>query len=371
MVNHRSFFKKFSTIAIFILSLTIVSIYACTGIELQSQDGVTITGRTVEFGRPIKLKAAVVPRHYQFNGTIPDGKKGISYRSKYAAVGVTAFDQPAIVDGINEKGLMVGMFYFPGFAEYTPLTIHNRNYAMSPTDFPNWILTQFATVDEVRKEVTKNRVVVVPTSFQVWGGVPPMHYIVYDSKGNSIVIEPIKGELRVFDNPIGTFTNSPEFPWHLTNLANYINLTPVNVSSKKIKDYTIKSLGEGSGLLGLPGDFTPPSRFIRAAIFSSAAPTAATATAGVFEAFHILNQFDIPPGAVRDSNTDDLSSSDITLATTVKDSKNLKYYLRTFENQNIRVIDLKQFDPNEERIIWIKIDQQQPPATDLSKKGED
>ena len=95
-----------------------------------------------------------------------------------------------------------------------------------------------------------------------------------ESGGKAIVIEYLKGELTIFDAPLGTITNALSYDWHETNLHNYINLSPVALPDKKIGDLDFKPLGGGSGMIGLPGDFTPPSRFVRAvALFQSARPT--------------------------------------------------------------------------------------------------
>jgi choloylglycine hydrolase len=112
----------------------------------------------------------------------------------------------------------VGTFYFPYFAEYTPITTKNKSKALSPVDFPNWILSQFATIDEVRQSIEEKCAIIVPTVIDNWGDEPPpFHYVVYDKSGESIVIEPIEGKLTVHDNPLGVLTNSPNFDWHMTN----------------------------------------------------------------------------------------------------------------------------------------------------------
>lgn len=254
---------------------------ACTGIMLRAKDGAIIHGRTVEFGTTIDSSIVMVPRGYAFIGQTPKGD-GLQYKSKYAVVGAIAFTDVKLLDGLNEKGLAVGAFYFPTFAEYTPVTQSNQSKALSPSDFPNWILTQFASVDEVRKAIESDAVVITPTILAGWGAEsPPFHYIVYDRTGASIVIEPIKGRLVIYDNPLGVMSNSPSFDWHMTNLRNYIALNPRNVPPVKINGETFRQLGQGSGMLGLPGDFTPPSRFVRAAVFSATAIPSDTADQGI------------------------------------------------------------------------------------------
>lgn len=331
----------------FLLILIYPSSWSCTGLQIKSKNGAFINGRTVEFDIDLHVSGLIVPRNYTFHGTLPDGKPGLSYVSKYAFVGAGMFGEEAVADGINEKGLSVGDFYFPKFAEYTSPTLDNQNKALSPTEFSNWILSQFATVDEVKEAI--NSIVIVGTIPKGWSILPPFHYVVYDKTGKSIVIEPIKGKLVVYDNPIGVLTNSPTFDWHMTNLSNYLNLSPINAPNITLNGVRITPLGQGSGLHGLPGDFTPPSRFVRATVFSHAAIPAKNAEDAVFQMFHLLNQFDIPIGSVIDINNQ-TKIPEYTLATTVKDPKNLNYYFRTYHDQSIKVISLKTIDVNAKEI---------------------
>jgi len=355
--------------ALFFLLVIITNINsaaACTGMQIQTKDGSFVNGRTVEFSTPINLSEMFVPRNYEFKGTLPDGSAGLHYRSKYAAVGAITFGAPAIVDGINEKGLSVGMFYFPGYAKYTTVTPQNKSKALSPIDFTNWIITQFATVDEVKQHLSE--VIIAPTTPPGWPGLPPFHYIVYDKTGKSIIIEPINGKLQLHENPLGVFTNSPTFEWHMTNLANYINLSTVNAAPVEVDGVKLKQLGAGSGLHGLPGDFTPPSRFVRAAIFSSSAVPAANNNDAVMQIFHLLNQFDIPVGSVRTIDGKTIEDES-TLATTVKDPNSLKYYVKTYQDQNIRVTDLQSFDFDSKALMYINIDGKTN-VTDISRNAK-
>ena len=89
-----------------------------------------------------------------------------------------------------------------------------------------------------------------------------------DASGKSIVIEYVGGKLNVFDDPLGVVTNSPSFDWHMANLRNYVNFSMTNVPPVKLGSVKLEPFGQGSGMLGLPGDFTPPSRFVRAVAFS-------------------------------------------------------------------------------------------------------
>lgn len=339
--------SRICVLAIATISFFEFSLDACTGIKLIAKDGGLVHGRTLEFGIQVDTTIAVIPRGYAFTGTTPQGP-GLSYTAKYATIGAFAFDQPSVMDGMNEKGLAVGTFYFPGFAGYTPVTAENQSKALSPVEFSNWIVTQFATIDEVKAALPN--VIIAPTVTKEWGNTPaPFHYIVYDKSGESLVIEPINGKLVTYANPLGVFTNSPAFDWHMTNLRNFINLTPVNVKPITLDGVEFSPFGQGSGMVGMPGDFTPPSRFVRAAIFSTTAIPSANANEAVFQAFHILNQFDIPVGAARDKENG-IIYSDYTLITCVRNPQDLKYYFKTYDDQAIRVVDLKAFDLNAKTI---------------------
>jgi choloylglycine hydrolase len=181
---------------------------------------------------------------------------------------------------------------------------------------------------------------------------------VHDETGTSIVIEYVGGKLNVHDNPLGVMSNSPSFDWHMTNLRNYVNMSVNNAPPAKIGSVTLLPLGMGSGMLGVPGDFTPPSRFVRAAIYSASALPSATSDEAVNQAFHILNQFDIPKGAARDHEKDEHGNvvADYTLWTSANDLKNRRFFIRTYDNSQIRSIDLMSQDLDAKEIATFKID---------------
>jgi choloylglycine hydrolase len=155
------------------------------------------------------------------------------------------------------------------------------------------------------------------------------------------VVEPVDGTLKVHDAPLGVMTNAPTYDWHMTNLTTYINLSVKDVDSAKVGPITLKAFGSGAGMLGLPGDFTPPSRFVRAVAFSQSAVPNKTADDAVLSIFHILNQFDIPEGSVVNAAVGQ-PVAEITEWTSVADLKNLRWYFRTHEDQSIHMVDLKQ-----------------------------
>lgn len=317
--------------------------FACTGISLKADDGAAIRGRTLEFGFPLESNVIVVPAGKEFSGALPDGGKGLTYTTRYGIVGANAFGRAMIADGLNDQGLSIGLFYFPNYAKYADATKENASRALAPQDFGMWVLGNFTIVDEVREAVKD--IVMVPTPLpglgSSAGAVAGAHFFIQDKTGKSIAVEPVDGTLKVHDAPLGVMTNAPTYDWHMTNLANYINLSPKDVEQEKLGPATIAAVGSGAGMLGLPGDFTPPSRFVRAVMFSQAATPNKTAEDAVLSAFHILNQFDIPKGSVINAAVG-APTPEITEWTSVTDLENLRWYFRTFQDQSIRVVDLKE-----------------------------
>ncbi|HEX3726245.1 MAG TPA: choloylglycine hydrolase family protein [Pirellulales bacterium] len=311
---------------------------ACTGITIKPKDGSVIFARTLEFGMDLRSNIIAVPKGKEFVATAPGNKPGLRWKSKYGIIGTNAFEMTVTIDGLNETGLSVGLFYFPGFAKYQEVKPAELTKALAPWELGFFLL---GTCSDVQEAIVAARSVRVGKVVQKdMGAVPPVHFIATDAGGNSVVLEYIGGELKVHSNPLGVMTNSPTFDWHMTNLSNYINEGPENIAQVDLAGKEIKSLGQGSGMLGLPGDFTPPSRFVRAVAFSKTALRVENARDGILQAFHVLNQFDIPKGAARQVEAGK-QISDYTLWTSAADLTNLRYYFRTYDNSRIRMVDLK------------------------------
>jgi choloylglycine hydrolase len=332
--------------AIAILGLVIFAFVAsdapaCTGITIKPKDGSIIFARTLEFATDLKSNIIIVPRGKEYVGSAPGDKPGTHWKTKYGTIGANAFDMPVVVDGINEKGLSVGLFYFPGFAKYQEVKTEDVGKALAPWEIGSYLLGSCA---DVKEAVSALKGVLVGEVVQKdMGSVPPVHVIVTDVSGKSVVLEYVAGGLKVHDNPLGVMSNAPTFDWHMTNLSNYVNMSPKNVLEIDLAGKEIKGLGQGSGMLGLPGDFTPPSRFVRAVAFSKTALPVEKAKDGVLQAFHLLNQFDIPRGAA-EGIEHGKEVADYTLWTSAADLKNLRYYFRTYENSRIRMVDMKAMD---------------------------
>ncbi|MDK9764703.1 choloylglycine hydrolase family protein [Vibrio sp. D420a] len=332
-------------VALTLAMLPSISI-ACTGIKLMANDGSVVYGRTMEWGAfDLNSRVAIIPRNVAFQGTTPDGKNGKKWVSKYGVVGLDLLEKNTIADGMNEVGLTAGLFYHPGFAQYPDYEPSNQENTITGIDLVHYVLTQFSTVKEAVNALSDIQVVAV---IEKSIGIPvEAHFIITEPSGASAVIEFNQGEMKVFDNKLGVITNAPNYDWHLTNLRNYINLSPVALPNKALNGEDFAPLGGGSGMIGLPGDFTPPSRFVRAVAFSQNARPTETSSETVYELFRILDGFNLGAGAAEGSglgNADTESLRSATLWTTASDMQNKVFYYHTQHNRRVRSISLASID---------------------------
>lgn len=333
---------------------------ACTGIRLVAQDGSTVYGRSMEWGAfDLVSRVAIIPRGHAFIGRTPEGTNGKSWTAKYGVVAMDMLEQDWFADGMNEAGLAVGMFYHPGSAQYPAYESTNAANTIGAVDVVAYLLSQFATVDEVATAVADIDVVGVT---QALVGVPdPAHWMVTDPSGRSIVIEYAEGKVKIFENALGVITNAPSFDWHLTNLRNYINLSAFELPRKTIDDLEFGPIGAGSGMIGLPGDNTPPSRFIRAVAWSQTARQTPNSGETTYELLRILDNFNLPIGASQQAadfevNTDGMRSS--TIWTTAWDLEQRVLYFHTMHNRRLRQVSLDGIDFDATDIVRIPMDMQ-------------
>ena len=217
---------------------------ACTGIRLIAADGTVVHARTMEFAIDIHSDVMMVPRGYSRTARTPDGKEGLKWKAKYASVGSNGVKLPVLFDGLNEKGLAAGTFYFPGSAG-SALRPSRRCKDIAEWEVGSWILENFASVEEVKANI--GNIVVPAVVFAGWGFAPEAHYIVHDASGKCIVIEYVAGKLNISDNPLGVLTNSPSFDWHMTNLRNYVNFSMTNVPPVQLGSVKLVPFGQGWG----------------------------------------------------------------------------------------------------------------------------
>lgn len=330
---------------------------ACTSIKLNTTDGSYVYGRTMEFGIPLQSQATAIPRNFDMLGVGVDGKpgSGLNWKTKYAAVGMNALGQPTLVDGMNEKGMTGGLLNAPNTASYQKPTAEQSKNSIASYQMLTYALTNYATVEEAKKGFEK--LMVNSSVLQEYHGVVQVRMTLHDATGKSIVVEYLEGKLTITDNPVGVMTNDPEFAWHLKNVGNYVNLTPVERNPIEINGVKFVPPSSGSGFHGLPGDSLSTSRFIRALAYVAGTPKADNDTQ-VNAVFHIMNNFDIPPGSIQLPASNPYGGGaggfENTEWTTVGDVKNMKYYFRLYSNPTPQVFDMKKMDMNAKEIKYFK-----------------
>lgn len=312
---------------------------ACTGITLVSKDTSYVLARTCEWGGSfLQSRYVVVPRGYTQTAITPTGTNGVVFTAEYGYVGISVMQDQFVTEGLNEAGLSAGLFFFPGYGQYEEYDQKSNSSTLVDVQLAAWILGNFSTVDEVIGAMDRIHVVALSPETQT------AHWRIGDASGRQVVLEIVGGKPVFHENRLGVLTNSPGFEWQMTNLNNYVNLYPGNAAPNKLAEgVTLASFGAGTGFRGIPGDVTPPSRFVRAAFYKATAPQYATGFETVKETFQILNNFDIPIGIEHASGSaaipDNLPSA--TQWTTSSDLKALRFYYRTAWNSTVRCIDLR------------------------------
>jgi choloylglycine hydrolase len=302
----------------------------------------------------------MVPRNLTFTSKLGGDKKGMTWKNKYGFIAINGLKLPYYLDGMNETGLTLGSLFFPGFAEFQSFKAGEESSTLNNMDFVAYILGQFKEVGEIKTALPKLRVIVNKDVNKAFGTPTPLHYVVTDSSGNSIVIEYVKAKLNIYDNRVGVMTNSPPYDWHLVNLRNYAQLKPYAPSTgdKEIDGVNYTSLGAGAGMTGLPGDYTPPSRFVRAFLYKDTTfpGQLENVDTAINQASRILNNFDIPKGFVREGESSEKYYLGYTQWSVIGDIKNRRYYWWTEWNRQMRMVDLGKLNFEGNKTIAIPLD---------------
>ena len=335
-----------AVLSLLLTGFPVIEAQACTGISFRTQDGARLQARTIEWGGfSLNSQLVILPRGQKNTALTPQGPNGLSWTNKYGVVGISVVKDPFIGEGVNEKGLAAGIFYFSGYGSLAPFNPKRAKKSVADVELVRWMLTNFATVEEVIQGLKKIDIVTIYPPQKGQTEASTGHWRIADATGRSIVLEiEDNGQRHIYENTAGVLTNSPSFPWQVTNLKNYVHLQPGDVKPTEYGKTVLAAFGAGAGMWGLPGDITPPSRFVRAFFYLHTAPAVKTAREGVLQAFHILNNFDIPIGVefAAGQTMPDLPSA--TQWTSVTNMTQPAFYYRTMYNSQIREVDLSQID---------------------------
>ncbi len=333
--------KTYSKLIIILITSLIIdpnSIFACTEVLIKAKDASVVNVRSMEFEVDLKSALNVQPRGELFTSITPDSTPGLQWTNKYGYVYMNAMGYPVTLDGLNEAGLSFGGLYLPGYTIYQDVPVGENSKALWNLDFGSWVLGNFSTTQEV-----ENALGSVYVCQDTHIGVSPLHFNITDASGSSIIIEYTANGVMVYDNKVGVLTNSPPYDWHMANIRNYLNLSPANPDSISFNGDWFSPIGQGAGLVGLPGDWSPPSRFIKCVLSSRYSQTPINSTEAVNLALHIINGVDIPKG-VSAISSNGKAEYDHTQWIVVRDLTNRKYMFRTYDDLQVKSVDLKQLN---------------------------
>lgn len=316
----------------------------CTHITLKENNHI-VAARTMDFSFQLDPEFVFTPRKYNLNfkyhkESLDDHKAFLGLAKNLGSY--------KMADGINEDGLSCAALYFEGYASYNEKDLEEA-INLTPDEFLHWVLAYNSSVDELMESL--DRINLVEAKIELIGKTPPLHWVVVDGQGKSIIIEPIDKTLKVYENQVGVLTNSPDYAWHVTNLRNYIGIDMNQVDKRKIGSLLLEPFGQGSGTFGLPGDYTPPSRFVRASFNGLAAVSCKDKKDLLSMALHVLNTVSIPKGSVITQR----KTIDYTQYTSYMDLANKSYYFKTYDNQNIYKESMASYGLDSDRLVVKKL----------------
>lgn len=308
----------------------------CTAITYQTKDH--YFGRNLDLESSYHEVVTVTPRNYPFHF-----RKTNSLKTHYAMIGmayvVDSF--PLYYEATNEKGLSVAGLNFPGNADYKPEVPGKDNVA--PFEFIPWLLGQCADLAQVRALLARVNLIKLPFNADL--PLAPLHWMISDRSG-SITVECVRQGLWVYDNPVGVLTNNPPFDFQMLNLNNYMGLSRDAPVNRLCPELDLKPYCLGMGAMGLPGDLSSASRFVRAAFTRLNSVSGDSEWESVSQFFHILGSVAQQRGCVRLEN----GGYETTLYSSCCNTDRGIYYYTTYENSQITGVDMHRENLNSQAL---------------------
>lgn len=296
----------------------------CTCIQLQTKD--SYFGRNLDLEYRFGEQVVITPRGYEFSL-----KNGTVLKTQYAMIGMATVMRnfPLYAEASNEKGLSMAGLYFPGnacFFQEEPSCLNIATYELIP-----YFLGNYGSIEELRNDLKCLNISNIPFAPDV--PISQLHWMLCDEK-ECIVMEQTEVGLKIYDNPIGVLTNNPPFDFHLQNIRNYLTLSPRYVESSFSEHLKLEPYGQGMGAIGLPGDSSPASRFVRAAFHKMNSVCEVDENASVTQFFHILDSV----AMVQGSTITKEGKYDITTYSCCINMNQGIYYYKTYRNHQITAI---------------------------------
>jgi penicillin V acylase-like amidase (Ntn superfamily) len=313
-----------------------MEINMCTAMTLQSRSREQFFGRTMDFSHDIIPQLYIIPSSFTWENSLNGKEMKDSYR--FMGLGQELDGLLGFFDGVNENGFAAAVLYFAGFARYDNQQANQWMESIASIDFLHYILGRCASVNELPALLENISIVGIPDP--VTNTVAPLHWIATDRSGECVVIESTDRGVELINNPIGVMTNSPDIRWHMTNLRNYMEVTPTQMDEGQWGDICLTPFGQAGGTMLLPGGFTSPERFVRTSYLKTHIPTPTDSQEAITACFHIMESVSIPKGAVITNN----NAYDYTKYTAFINTNTCEYFYKTYDDLQIRTANLWQTD---------------------------
>lgn len=309
----------------------------CTAATYKTKD--FYFGRTLDYEFSYGDEITITPRNYCFNFR----NMGV-VRSHYAMIGMAhvAENTPLYYEAVNEKGLGMAGLNFVGNAVYNTCNPEKDNVAQF--ELIPYILCKYGSVKDAAQCLS--RLNILDTPFNDKLPVASLHWILAD-KNEAVTIEAVKDGLRIYDNPVGILTNNPTFDGQMFNLNNYMNLSVSNPKNNFSDKLDLSTYSRGMGALGLPGDLSSASRFVRAAFVKMNSISGEGENESVSQFFHILNSVDQQRGCCEVEK----DKYEITIYTCCCNADKGIYYYTTYDNHQITAVDMHRENLDKSELI--------------------
>lgn len=307
----------------------------CTAITYTTKDH--YFGRTFDWEVSYGEKITFTPRNYPFVF-----RKMPKMESHYAMLGIAVVvkEYPLYYDAVNEAGLGMAGLNFPNNTDYKDLREDKEN--ITPFELIPWILGQCATVREARKKL--EQINLVKISFSEQFPLSPLHWIIAD-KEESITVECVKEGLKVYDNPVGVLTNNPPFDMQLFYLSNFMQISRNEPQNFFADGLELVPYSRGMGGIGLPGDWSSASRFVKAAFTKMNSLSGESEEESVSQFFHILGSVEQIRGCILLEKRDDGQDIyEISIYTSCCNLDKGVYYYKTYDNSSVSCVDMHKED---------------------------
>lgn len=313
----------------------------CTAVTYKTKD--FYFGRTLDYEFSYGDEIVITPRNYEF-----DFRYQQHIKNHFAIIGMAYVTEnyPLYYDAINEKGLGIAGLNFIGNAYYNDYNNEKENIAQF--EFIPWILSQCSTVKEAKELIKKMNFLNEP--FNEHLPLAQLHWIIADDS-ECITVESVREGIKVYENPVGILTNNPSFDKQMFNLNNYIDLSPKNKQNTFSSKLNLEQYSRGMGAIGLPGDLSSQSRFVRASFVKMNSISADDEESSVNQFFHIINSVDQQRGCCELTD----NKFEITIYSSCCNTNKGIYYYTTYGNHQISAVNMHNEDLNRNDLIRYKL----------------